>query len=300
MENKRNKMSDKWPDLAVICTEDFGHLLTVLASEKVIMRVDSTRDEPYFVLYTQRKNVSVSRGSFPFSALKSLVSAGCGTWKPGDKEVKITPEGRANLRRRAALKIGTAALGVSDFSAQHKQLILEEKSEPEAPGKDPESLRFRDANESPLAWLARRKNKAGLALISAVQYQAGERLRTDLTISAMLPRVTANWGAVGGGQGGASMSNPSDIALAARQRVHNALTAVGPDLNGILIDLCGFLKGLEQIEVERGWPARSGKVVLGLALNSLAQHYGLKEYASGKVRSPIRRWPVDDPKSPVC
>ena len=288
MNHKRNEMSDKWPDSATSCTEDSGHLLAVLVSEDVTIRADSTRDEPHFVLYCQRKNVSVSRGSFPFSALKSLVSAGCITWKPGDRVVKITPEGHANLRRRAATKTGTAALGISNFSAQHKQLILEEKNQSETAAKDPVSLRFRDANESPLAWLARRKNKAGVALISAVQFQAGERLRADLTVAAMLPRVTANWGSVGGNQAGASMLNPSDISLAARQRVQHALSAVGPDLSGILIDLCGFLKGLEQIEAERNWPARSGKVVLGLALNSLAQHYGFKQFAVGKERAPIR------------
>ncbi len=294
MTVKRNEMADKWPTSATKCAAKIGHLLTVLTAPNIAIRVDETSSEPHILAYQNHKGVSLSRGSFPLSALKALVSEGCVHWKPGTSHVTITPEGEARIRRANASKLGTEALGVSAFSAQHKHLNLQEKSVEAAGGVQVKYLRLRDENESPLAWLAKRKNKAGIPLISQVQYLAGERLRADLTVAAMLPKVTANWAATGCGQPGASPQNPFDIILAARQRTQKALVAVGPEFSGILVDLCGFLKGLEQIEHERSWPPRSAKVVLGLALTSLATHYGFTQMAQGKNFSPMRRWAAPD------
>jgi len=150
-----------------------------------------------------------------------------------------------------------------------------------------------DDSESPLAWLARRRGRDGQALIAPHQLQAGERLRADFTRAQMMPRTTADWSSPISSErraapGGAAAV--TDGMIAARQRVNAALEAVGPEFSGLLIDLCCFLKGLEDLERARGWPARSGKVVLQLALDRLARHYGYMAQARGRNRSPVRTW----------
>jgi hypothetical protein len=144
-------------------------------------------------------------------------------------------------------------------------------------------------SESPLAWLARRKGRDGRALIEPVQLLAGERLRADFTRAQLMPRVTANWSAsVADGRRGASAATFTETAIAARQRVRHAMDCVGPEFAGLLMDVCGFLKTLADVERERGWPTRCAKVVLQLGLDSLARHYGLAVQARGRSRPEVR------------
>lgn len=146
-----------------------------------------------------------------------------------------------------------------------------------------------DEAESPLVWLARRKGTDGRALIEPHQLQAGERLRADFTVAQMMPRTTANWHApVAGRHRAQSAGHLTDRTVAARQRLHHALDATGPELSGLLIDICCFLKKLDVVERERQWPARSAKVVLQLALERLARHYGLGAEVRGTSHSVIR------------
>ncbi|MGB6349296.1 MAG: DUF6456 domain-containing protein [Pseudolabrys sp.] len=148
-----------------------------------------------------------------------------------------------------------------------------------------------------MAWLARRRGRDGRALIDAHQLQAGERLRADFTRAHLMPRTTSNWTnpiSSGRGNGGRGPGTFTDTMIAARQRVNRALNAVGPEFSGLLLDICCFLKGLEDIERERAWPARSGKVVLQLALDRLARHYGFASKARGPARSRVRTWIADD------
>ena len=151
-----------------------------------------------------------------------------------------------------------------------------------------------DEAESPLAWLARRRGRDGRALIEPHQLQAGERLRADFTRANLMPRTTSNWASPISsdrrGAGGDRSSAFTETMIAARQRVHQALDAVGPEFAGLLLDVCCFLKGLEDIERERAWPARSAKVVLQLALDRLARHYGYAAQARGRAQAPIRTW----------
>jgi hypothetical protein len=156
-----------------------------------------------------------------------------------------------------------------------------------------------DDGESPLAWLARRRGRDGRALIEPHQLQAGERLRADFTCAHLMPRTTSNWTgpvATDGRSGplvfGAAVA--TDAMVAARQRLHLALDAVGPEFAGLLVDVCCFLKGLEDVERERIWPVRSAKVVLQLGLQRLARHYGYAGETRGRARAPLRTWLAED------
>ena len=152
-------------------------------------------------------------------------------------------------------------------------------------------------NESPLAWLARRRGRDGRVMIEPHQLQAGERLRADFTRAHLMPRITSNWSnpvPTNRRSGGHQAGFLPDTVIAARQRVHHALNAVGPEFSGLLVDVCCFLKGLEVAERERGWPARSAKIVLQLALECLSRHYGYAISTSGRARSRVRTWLADD------
>jgi Domain of unknown function (DUF6456) len=151
-------------------------------------------------------------------------------------------------------------------------------------------------SESPIGWLRRRRDKDGEPLISQAEFDAGERLRADFWFAQMTPRVTADWSS--GPSGHARRAAPGhgvemqDGVIAARDRVHRALAAVGPELSGVLIDVCCHLKGLEEAERGAGWPQRCGKVVLRVALAGLARHYGLVCPATGSGR--VRHWGGED------
>ena len=150
-----------------------------------------------------------------------------------------------------------------------------------------------DDGESPLTWLARRKGRDGAALITAVQLAAGERLRADFTRAQLMPRTTSNWNAaVSGGRrsDGGGAATMTDVTVASRQRVRHALDAVGPEFSGLLLDVCCFLKRLDDVERDRCWPSRSAKVVLQLGLDSLARHYGYRPQIQGRAQQPLRAW----------
>lgn len=129
--------------------------------------------------------------------------------------------------------------------------------------------------ESPLLLLARRRDVNGEAFLTPGMVTAGERLREDFELAQMGPRVTQNWDGFmtsgidvsrnGGGLRGGSES--------ARDRVAAALRELGPGMGDIVLRVCCFLDGIELTERRLGWSARSGKIVLRLALMRLERHY---------------------------
>nr|WP_225612575.1 DUF6456 domain-containing protein [Paracoccus sp. PAR01] len=151
---------------------------------------------------------------------------------------------------------------------------------------DPEDGRRRRTRvnlaESPLLMLARRREADGRPFLSPELIAAGERLREDFELAQMGPRVTQNWDGFltagidvsrnGAGYGGGSEN--------ARNRVAAALRELGPGLGDMCLRVCCFLEGIEMTERRLGWSARSGKIVLRLALMRLERHYQ-ETYGSG-------------------
>ena len=268
--------------LAPLLGRDARRLLAALAEEGAYALSDPTAegDAPDgLVVRVGGAGVSLGAGRFPAAAGAELLAANLAEQAPGrNARLTLSPAGRARLRRERA---GTHP----PYLAQHLDLVGDGRTG------EREGRPLRDAAESPLAWMARRRDRDGVPLIDAACYEAGERLRRDLTQAVMMPRMGADWsGQRVDGSGPRDPSGASDSMLAARQRVRAALGAVGSDLSGLLIDLCGFLKGLERIEAERRWPARSAKVVARIALARLAEHYGFEREAVGPDRGRMRLW----------
>lgn len=190
--------------------------------------------------------------------------------------------------RRVAANSAPSRDGIDPFMAQHASLAAREIMTNEGVARV-----IVNDSESPLAWLARRKGRDGRAMIDHNQFIAGEKLRADFTRANLTPRVTSSWSGIGRTNGsGAGAGEMTDLIVASRQRVKLALESCGPEFSGVLMDVCCFLRGLEDVERERGWPSRSAKVVLQLALDRLARHYGLRVETARPAH--IRTWLADD------
>ncbi|AWD20611.1 DUF6456 domain-containing protein [Pseudogemmobacter blasticus] len=188
---------------------------------------------------------------------------------------EITAAGRAALKRMLDAedrrRNGGLAEAAAPFGDQHRS--WGERTVPEADG-----LRRVRCNlaESPVAVLGRRRDKDGKPFLETSLIDAAERLREDFELAQMGPRVAQNWEKflTGGDRG----SYRADAGLAegpgrARERVAAALRDLGPGLGDVALRVCCFLEGIEAAERRMGWAARSGKIVLRIALMRLRRHY---------------------------
>ncbi len=204
--------------------------------------------------------------------LEQAVRAGLVLAAGPDGDHVLTAAGRAWLKRQAAVS--------EPFRTQHQQRRIDFSR---LPG---QAVMVNDA-ESPLTWLRRRAGPDGQPILAEPLFQAGERLRADFTFAHLQARTTADWSgfvsAAGQGGGGRGV-DLRDNVVRAKQRVSAALAAIGPELSGVVVDVCCNLHGLESVESAAGWPRRSGKVVLLLGLAALARHYGL--VAAPAARAP--------------
>ncbi len=122
--------------------------------------------------------------------------------------------------------------------------------------------------ESPLTWLHARGH------LSDAQLAAGECLRRDYERGQLGAGVTMRWDVVHvvhrGGERGLHLT---ERQLAARDRFNGALAMAGRDLSDILWRVVCAGESLANAERALAWPARSGKLVLRIALDRVAGYY---------------------------
>lgn len=126
--------------------------------------------------------------------------------------------------------------------------------------------------ESPLGWLLAR------GLIDQRQFDAGEKLRSDWERANLSPSLTMRWDPAprsGARRGSEDHLEPTERQAAARQRFDAAITALGRDLNDIAWRVICSGEAMPMAEKALGWPVRSGRLVLRMALDRLADFYRL-------------------------
>lgn len=125
--------------------------------------------------------------------------------------------------------------------------------------------------ESPLSWLHARGH------IDDRLFDAGERLRADYERAQLGPNVTMRWDPVRiKGQGSDGGLNPTERQIAAKDRFDSALREAGSGLSDILWRVVCAGEALPDAEKALAWPARSGKLVLKLALDRVAGFYRIQ------------------------
>lgn len=188
----------------------------------------------------------------------------------------LSAPGRARLKRlideddQARMVSGMAEAPMA-FADQHR--IWGDKL---VSGEDgPRRVRHNLA-ESPVTVLGRRREKDGRPFLDPGLVEAAERLREDFELAQMGPKVAQNWERflTGGDRG--SFHTEAGLAQGprvARERAAAALRDLGPGLGDVALRVCCFLEGIEATEQRMGWAARSGKIVLRIALQRLRRHY---------------------------
>jgi hypothetical protein len=165
-------------------------------------------------------------------------------------------ESRASGQEEYSLKEGVASRRIV------KRLLREEGG----------SVRMVQVNlaEAPLDWLMRRGH------ILQRHFDAAEQLRLDFERAQLGPRMTMRWEERTLDKNARALPPRvvhTENQQRAHARFHAALDHAGPGLQDILWRVVCHHEKLELIEKSMQWPVRSGKVVLRIALERVADFY---------------------------
>lgn len=163
-----------------------------------------------------------------------------------------------------------------EMKAGQPRLLVERAIDDDVPasrGRRPARSVTVNLGESPLGWLFARGH------VSERQFTAGERLRTDWERGQLAPRVTMAWDAAPVARGRGGSAEPVDLntsQLDSKRRFEAAIDEAGPGLADILWRVVCAGEGMREAESALGWPARAGKLVLGIALDRVADYYRIR------------------------
>jgi hypothetical protein len=166
------------------------------------------------------------------------------------------------------------------FAAQHRQVVRAA------------SGTLINLAESPLSRLGAAGADGAPPFLAAHQVEAGERVRKLAERAKLQPRVTMSYDAAhtAGGKGSGAAAELTGMAAEARRTLSDVIRVLPADCAGVVLDVCGLLKGLQTVEIERGWPRRSAKLVLRIGLEQVAQHFGLSAVAVGRDTRRAHAW----------
>lgn len=239
---------------------ELGFVRCLVAGHSAVARPDGS----YVAAGPGRGAIRLAKAKVRTLESAGLVSVADGVCRP-------LPEARGWLKR--------AMLDDGAFAAQHRVEALR-----------PDGVRV-NLGESPLARLA-----SGIdgqpAFLERHHLEAGERVRQLAERAQLQPRVTMSYSAArtAGGKAIGRAAEIGDMAADARRALAELHRVMPADCAGVVLDVCAFLKGLQQVESERGWPRRSAKLVLRIGLDQLAAHYGLAPAAVGAPTRRHRAW----------
>ncbi|MEO6012221.1 MAG: DUF6456 domain-containing protein [Devosia sp.] len=209
----------------------------------------------------------VSAGGFRAAAVPISQLVVSGALSGSDQQCCANSQTRGWLKR--------AMLDQDSFAAQHRIETVQS-----------DGMKINLA-ESPLFRLA----AGDAAFLEPHQVEAGERVRRLMERAQLRPRVTMSYSDVRSPETRGQLSGDmSDMAVDARRALAKLETVLPRDCLGVVLDVCGWLKGLQEVEREREWPRRSAKLVLRIGLDQLAQHYGLGPFATGRANGRPQMW----------
>jgi len=131
--------------------------------------------------------------------------------------------------------------------------------------------------------LPRRSKGEDAAFLAAHHVVVANRVSSLILKSQLRPSVTQNLSvlrqsAQSSKCGGVDLC---DMALDCRRRLDQLTNQLPKDCASVVVDICGFGKGLQQIEFERRWPRRSAKLVLRMGLDHAANFWRIGSQAIG-------------------